>query len=692
MFNHRQPPASQAHHCHSACHPLRQNESPQNLICLRLPFLLLWFSSPLSAVSPPPPPVDLLLPPSDAVSLLTFKSKADLDNKLLYALHERFDYCEWQGVKCAQGRVVRFSLQGYGLRGTFSPDSLTRLEQLRVLSLRNNSLFGPIPNLSRLVNLKSLLLGRNFFSGSFPPSVLSLDKLRLIDLAFNNLTGPIPVEINRVDRLNCLNLEFNRFNGSLPPLNQSDLSIFNVSGNNFTGPIPNTSTLTQFQASAFSLNPYLCGEIIDKPCDSPSPFFKSSSSNNTSPTTATGSSNSSNSQSVIPSPSPRKHQRTALILGFSFGTLTLVSSLFLCLFATMRNRRMKAGLEKTIAEGETVRSNQLFDPETITVRLDSQSNELTEKCEKKRSTAAEKLTREKSGELVFCVGEEKLYTLEHLMRASAEMLGRGIMGATYKAKLDNRMTLTVKRIDGGKFCAVDGDTFERHMEMVGALRHPNLVPVRAYFQAKGERLIIYDYQPNGSVFNLIHGSRSARAKPLHWTSCLKIAEDVAQGLAYIHQASNFIHGNLKSSNVLLGADFEACVTDYCIATLADTSSDNDPDSVRYRAPELRKSRSQATAKSDVYAFGVLLLEVLSGKPPSLHPFLAPPDMPDWVRAMRGEDFSETDRLGMLVEVASVCSLTSPEQRPSMWHVLKMIQKIKSSLMTENLFDQSTRFP
>lgn len=188
------------------------------------------------------------------------------------------------------------------------------------------------------------------------------------------------------------------------------------------------------------------------------------------------------------------------------------------------------------------------------------------------------------------------------------------------------------------------------------------------------------------------GSRSTRAKPLHWTSCLKIAEDVAQGLAYIHQVSRLIHGNLKSSNVLLGSDFEACLTDYCLAIFADTSSNDDLDSAGYKAPETRKSSRRATSKSDVYAFGVLLIELLTGKHPSQHPYLAPPDMPDWVRAMREDDGGEDNRLKMLVEVASVCSLTSPEQRPTMWQVLKMIQEIKESVMMEDsMLDTSIGF-
>lgn len=179
------------------------------------------------------------------------------------------------------------------------------------------------------------------------------------------------------------------------------------------------------------------------------------------------------------------------------------------------------------------------------------------------------------------------------------------------------------------------------------------------------------------------GSKSSRAKPLHWTSCLKIAEDVAQGLSYIHQASKLVHGNLKSTNVLLGADFEACLTDYCLAVLADLPSSDDPDSAGYRAPETRKSIRRATTKSDVFAFGVLLLELLTGKPPSQHPFLVPTDLLNWVRAMRDDDIGEDNRLAMLTEVASLCSVTSPEQRPAMWQVLKMIQEIKESAVADD---------
>ncbi|GMY11803.1 probable inactive receptor kinase At5g67200 [Fagus crenata] len=622
--------------------------------------------------------------PSDAVSLLLFKSKADLDNKLLYIQNEPLDYCEWRGVKCAQGRVVRIDLHGFGLRGEFAPDTLTHLGQLRILSLNNNSLFGPIPDLSRLANLKSLFLDHNSFSGSFPPSILLIHSLEYLDLSYNNLTGSIPVEITVLDRLISLQLDWNRFNGTVPPLNQTYLKKFDVSGNNLTGQIPLTPTLSRFNTPSFESNPSLCGEIINKACNSRSRFFDSPKSNDTSTSTTAPLGQSAQAQSqdevIFSPPSPKTHKPIGIILGFSIGTSVLIASL-LCVFSLVKNKHKTSFTTPENPKLDAAANAQPPNP-TSETQEPERNRELLQQQAANANKSHELRTVQKSGNLMFCGGEAQLYNMDQLMRASAELLGRGTVATTYKAVLDNQLILTVKRLDSNKTTITTSQFFDHHMSAVGRLRHPNLVPIKAYFQANGERLVIYDYQPNGSLFSLIHGSRSTRAKSLHWTSCLKIAEDVAQGLAYIHQASRLIHGNLKSSNVLLGPDFEACVTDYCLALLAD-SSNGDPDSAGYKAPEIRRSNSRATSKSDVYAFGILLLELLTSKHPSQHPFLVPTDVPNWVRAMREDDSGEDNRLGMLTEVACICSVTSPEQRPAMWQVLKMIQEIKESVTVDN---------
>lgn len=442
-----------------------------------------------------------LLQPSDASALLDFKSKADLNDHLPYSQNTSFHFCQWPGVKCFQQKVVHFVLQGLDLGGVFVPNSLTRLDQLRVLSLQNNSLNGPIPDLSKLLNLKSLFLDHNYFTGSFPPSLHSLHRLRTLDLSHNNLTGPIPTWLTSLDRLYYLRLDWNRFNGTVPPLNQSSLRTFNISYNNFTGAIPVTPTLLRFELSSFLSNPSLCGEIIHKECHPSPPFFGPSSSlQPVSPPPAVALGQSEELHGVdLSEPSPKtKHKKTAVIIGFSSAVFVLIGSLICFVMATRKQRNQKPSTAAVASDGAAAVAAAT---EAATVmQIDLQENELEEKVKRVQGMHVGK-----SGSLVFCAGEAQLYTLDQLMRASAELLGRGTMGTTYKAVLDNRLIVCVKRLDGAKLAGTSKDVYEQHMESVGGLRHPNLVPLRAYFQAREERLLIYDYQPNGSLFSLIHG-------------------------------------------------------------------------------------------------------------------------------------------------------------------------------------------
>lgn len=614
---------------------------------------------------------------TDANALLAFKQKADVNNRLNYSPATRgLRFCAWQGVKCNNGpKVIRLVLEGLDLGGAWAPNTLTRLDQLRVLSLHNNSLTGPLPDLTGLFNLKSLFLHNNHFTGSLPPSLFSLHRIRNIDLSINNFTGPISVDFTNLDRLHSLKLSWNHFNGSIPPFNQSSLKIFEIAGNNLSGAIPVTPTLFRFPPSSFAFNPNLCGEIIRTQCRPAQPFFGRA------PAPAAPLGQVHGVDGLIRQPYEKKRRdRRALIIGFSAGVFVLVFSLA-CFAAAVRKQRSKS---KKHGNSVMMAADAAAAAEAAAVMRMEMERELEEKV--KRAEVA------KSGSLVFCAGEAHVYTLDQLMKGSAELLGRGCLGTTYKAVLDNRLMVTVKRLDAGKMAAhATKEVFERHMETVGGLRHPNLVPLRAYFQAKQERLIIYDFMPNGSLFSLIHGSRSSRARPLHWTSCLKIAEDVAQGLAYIHQAWRLVHGNLKSSNVLLGPDFEACITDYCLSVLTLPSIfEEDGDSAAYRAPETRNPNHHPTHKSDVFAYGILVLELLTGKFPSELPFMVPGEMSSWVRSIRDDNGGEDGRMDMLLQVATTCSLTSPEQRPTMWQVLKMLQEIKEIVLLEDTSDLDLR--
>ncbi|KAJ4761304.1 Leucine-rich repeat protein kinase family protein [Rhynchospora pubera] len=620
---------------------------------------------------------------SDASALVSFKSSADPSNSIPLLFSPNISFCRWPGVACSPARpfrVTRLVLESLALNGTFAPSSLARLDQLRILSLNFNSLAGPVPDLSPLTNLKALFLAHNRFSGPFPASLLSLHRLRTLDLSHNFFTGSLPLPLTRLPRLLVLQLDSNAFTGPVPPFNQSSLKSLNMSSNNLTGPVPATALLSSFGSPSFAANPGLCGEVVRRQCTSRIAFFPHPATNAPSPAlppSVNGPRQGFLLSESSATPSRNPHKRAIIAIGFMSATIFLIGflTLVLALRKIKRHKLTSHGKihtpEKSANGSEQTTTDDHEEPTAAMIM------EIPEDKDREKDKAK---NLGKSGCLTFCAGEAPGYNLEQLMKASAEMLGRGSVGATYKAVLDTRLILCVKRLDAGRIGLAGKEDFERHMEAVGRLRHPNLVPLRAYFHAKEERLLVYDYQPNGSLFSLLHGSKSSRAKPLHWTSCLKIAEDVAQGLSYIHQASRLVHGNIKSSNVILGPDFEACLADCCLSFLLDEQFfETDGESRFYRAPEARESNRRLTPRSDIYAYGVLLLELLTGKSPLDHQDLVSRDLPAWVRSVREEGESVDDeRLTMIVDIAAACIQLSPESRPTAWQVLKMIQEVKEA--------------
>ncbi|KAI5010285.1 hypothetical protein ZWY2020_012422 [Hordeum vulgare] len=535
-------------------------------------------------------------PPAEGALLAAFLAKADPTAHLRFPLAAT--PCAHPGVTCSGAAgITHLVLEQAGLNGTFPPDTISGLAGLRVLSLKSNALHGPVPDLSALGNLKALFLAGNRFSGPFPASLASLRRLRSIDLSGNRFSGALPPGIEAAfPHLTALRLDSNHFNGSVPAWNQSSLKQLNVSYNDFSGPVPVTASMALMGADAFAGNPGLCGEVVRRECrGSPLVFFPDdgTSGSATPPAQSAGVTGDGPQRQGLPSSSSaaRAHKvkkKTALTVAVALAAVLAVLLVCAIIAARRGKKRRRPSTAAYPSPKKSAAASQL------SRELDNADIGYVE-CVPDEEAAAMMMPEEKarrlgrSGCLTFCAGESTSYSLEQLMRASAEVLGRGSVGTTYKAVLDGRLVVIVKRLDAAKIgpAASEAETFEQNMDVIGRLRHPNLVPLRSFFQAKEERLLVYDYQPNGSLHSLIHGSRSSRGKPLHWTSCLKIAEDVAQGLAYIHQASRLVHGNIKSSNVLLGSDFEACLTDNCLSFLLESAEVKDD--AAYRAPENMKS-------------------------------------------------------------------------------------------------------
>ncbi|XP_006301799.2 inactive leucine-rich repeat receptor-like serine/threonine-protein kinase At1g60630 [Capsella rubella] len=610
----------------------------------------------------------------DVEALLSLKSSIDPSNAVPW--RRGTDPCNWEGVKkCINGRVSKLVLENLNLTGSLDHKSLNQLDQLRVLSFKGNSLSASVLNFSGLVNLKSLYLNDNNFSGEFPQSLTSLHRLKTVVLSGNRFSGTIPTSLLRLSRLYMFYVEDNLFSGSIPPLSQATLRFFNVSNNQLSGHIPPTRALNQFNESSFTGNIALCGDQVQNSC------------NDTAGITSTPS-----AKPAIPIAKRRKRANLIGIIAGSIGggiVILLLGLLLICLLH--RQPRVKSKREerrsKAVAESEGA----------MPVETEEGTSD-----QKNKTFSWERGSEEGSvGTLVFLGRDITVvrYTMDDLLKASAETLGRGTLGSTYKAVMESGFIITVKRLKDSGFTRMN--EFKRHIETLGRLKHPNLVPLRAYFQAKEECLLVYDYFPNGSLFSLIHGSKvSGSGKPLHWTSCLKIAEDLAMGLVYIHQNLGLIHGNLKSSNVLLGPDFESCLTDYGLSDLHDSDSieDTSAASLFYKAPECRDLRKASTQPADVYSFGVLLLELLTGRTSFkdlVHKYES--DISTWVRAVREEETelseelnASEEKLQALLTIATACVAVEPENRPVMREVLKMVKdaRAEAAMLSYNSSDQS----
>ncbi|XP_047074806.1 probable receptor-like protein kinase At1g80640 [Lolium rigidum] len=195
------------------------------------------------------------------------------------------------------------------------------------------------------------------------------------------------------------------------------------------------------------------------------------------------------------------------------------------------------------------------------------------------------------------------------------VLGVGGFGCVYKAAFDGGATAAVKRLEGGgPDCEKE---FENELDLLGRIRHPNIVSLLGFCVHGGNHYIVYELMEKGSLETQLHGPSHGSA--MSWHTRMKIALDTARGLEYLHEHCNppVIHRDLKSSNILLDSDFNAKIADFGLAVTGgnlDKGNLKISGTLGYVAPEYLLD-GKLTEKSDVYAFGVVLLELLMGRKP-----------------------------------------------------------------------------
>lgn len=390
----------------------------------------------------------------------------------------------WRGVFCSPSsrRVTGLSLPSLSLRGPLL--SLSALDQLRLLDLHDNRLNGTVLPLENCTNLRLVYLAGNDISGEIPKEISFLKRMIRLDLSDNNIRGVIPREILGFTRILTIRLQNNELTGRIPDFSQvKSLLELNVSYNELHGKVSD-GVVKKFGELSFSGNEGLCGSDPLPACS----FTNDPESSNTDQIVSSNPSSIPHTPVVAGEPTIHGHRgglrpgTIAGIIGGGVAVIVVASFAFaFCCGRLDRSGGSKSGsAESGIVVGEGKRRSSYGGGE------DSDATSATDRSR-----------------LVF-FERRKQFELEDLLKASAEMLGKGSLGTVYKAVLDDgSTTVAVKRLKDANPCP--RKEFEQYMEIIGRLKHQNVVKLRAYYYAKEEKLLVYEYLPNGSLHSLVHG-------------------------------------------------------------------------------------------------------------------------------------------------------------------------------------------
>ncbi|KAK4385122.1 putative inactive receptor kinase [Sesamum angolense] len=294
-------------------------------------------------------------------------------------------------------------------------------------------------------------------------------------------------------------------------------------------------------------------------------------------------------------------------------------------------------------------------------------------------------------ELLFVEDANPKFELEDLLRASAEVLGKGTFGTSYKAKLENGNTVMVRRL---KDVIVSFEDFQKHMNVIGKLRHENVDKQRAYYYSRDEKLLVYDCYDKPSLYDLLHKKTAYGWTPLDWETRLKIAVGAARGVAHIHgqDGEKLVHGNIKSSNIFLDGQRYGIVSDVGLTKLMNPISWSVMRSPGSHAPEVRDIR-QVSQASDVYSFGVVLLELVTGRTSSQTTTDGGDaiSLVNWILSVVRQEWTaevfdvellrflgEEEAMVQLLQIGLECVAPVPERRLRMPQVVRMLEEISGT--------------
>ncbi|XP_059661682.1 probable LRR receptor-like serine/threonine-protein kinase At1g12460 [Cornus florida] len=540
--------------------------------------------------------------------------------------------------------VIRLGNNSIG--GTI-PSEFGSIELLQVLDLHNLNLVGEIPDdISKCRFLLQLDISGNALQGEIPQTIYNMSYLVLLDLHHNQLNGSIPSSIGNLSNLKVLDLSENSLSGPIPLSfgNLANLTHFNISYNTLSGEIPSVATIQRFNFSAFFHNPGLCGAPLDTPC----------------------SGNGTTSASGKP-----KLSVTAIVA--IVAAAVILTGVCVITIVNIKARRSRRDDETVVVESTPVGST---DSNVIIGKLVLFSKSVPSRYED------------------WEAGTKALLDKECL-------IGGGSIGTVYKTNFEGGISIAVKKLETlGRMR--NQEEFEHEIGRLGNLQHPNLVAFQGYYWSSSMQLILSEFIPNGNLYDNLHGlnypgtSTGVGNSELNWSRRFQIALGTARALAYLHHDCKppVLHLNIKSTNILLDENYEGKLSDYGLGKLLPMLDNYGltkfHNAVGYVAPELAQSL-RLSDKCDVYSFGVILLELVTGRKPVESPAAnevvilceyvrgliesgIASDCFD--RSLRG--FVENELI-QVMKLGLICTSEVPSRRPSMAEVVQVLESIRSGV-------------
>ncbi|RAL38736.1 hypothetical protein DM860_002714 [Cuscuta australis] len=515
------------------------------------------------------------------------------------------------------------------------------------LILSNNKFSGELPKeLGKLTQLQKLYLDDNDFSGPLPSELGLLRQISSLHLEKNSLIGSIPTELGQCPRLAELNLASNLLSGSIPDSITliTSLNSLNLSSNKITGPIPRNLNNLKLSSIDFSNN-QLSGEVSSDVwiMGGERAFL--------------------GNERLCIDQGVRVQSNTVLSVceGNRVHRGTVMKRLFV-LFIVLFSLAVFLGVLLVTTYWNYNHSDDMDTKKHPTETKDLKVKWKLESFHKIELDADE-----------ICNNLDE----DHLV-------GSGGTGKVYRVDLKKSYgTVAVKKLWVGNGVKVSS----REMEILGKIRHRNIVKLYASLMSEGSNILVFEYMPNGNLFQALH-----IGKPdLSWVQRYQIALGAAKGITYLHHHCSppIIHRDIKSTNILLDEDYEAKVSDFGIAKIADVSSVGSEftsfaGTHGYMAPEMAYTL-RVTEKNDVYSFGVVLLELVTGRAPIEDGYGEGKDIVYWVSSQLDDRESVIKildpRIGVtglenemikVLRIAMMCVKKLPSLRPSMKEVVNML--------------------